>query len=136
MKLIKLIAVGLISLSISQAYADTSLKKIIENLDISSFRNSLGPRSPEKGATLPSFGFNIPINYDNKEIYGLTDKNNSWSYSIKIIKEEKNNITICFYDYANTTQSTYKAAEALKLKKDINGKYASISENITNISCN
>ncbi|EKK5432648.1 MULTISPECIES: hypothetical protein [Enterobacter cloacae complex] len=119
----------------NSAHATVNLNQVIENIDISTFRNSLSPRSPESGKTLPAMGFDIPVKYDDQTFYGLTNKENTWTYSISNLKVNGSKLSACFYDYANPTQASYKSVTLLTLVKNKTGKYSVISESTNSTQC-
>lgn len=119
----------------NDAYATDTLNQIIENIDISTFKNSLSPRSPENGKTLPAMGYNVPVKYEDQTIYGLTDKENSWTFSISNLKINGKKLSACFYDYANPTRASYKSVTLLTFVKNNTGKYSVISESPDSSQC-
>lgn len=119
----------------NSAHATVNLNQVIENIDISTFKNSLSPRSPEKGETLPAMGFDVPVKYEDQTIYGLTNKENTWTYSVSNLKVKGSKLSACFYDYANPTQASYKSVTLLTLVKNKTGKYSVISESPDSTQC-
>lgn len=108
---------------------------IAENLDITSFKNSLGPRSLTKGTTLPMLGFTKAAYDEQSKVYELTDVKNTWTYSVKVIAEHKTNADICFYDFASRPNASYRSIQKLAIKESSNGKYIATKQYQNNIAC-
>ncbi|HCM6772061.1 TPA: hypothetical protein N3069_005061 [Klebsiella pneumoniae] len=107
---------------------------ILNNLDVTTFNNSLRPRSPNPGDTVRTFGFNYPV--DNKNnLYSLTNESKSRTYSIKLINYDKINkiYAVCFFDIASPP-ATYRAKVKLFLKK-VDGRYISVSDELIKEQC-
>ncbi|MGK8934768.1 hypothetical protein ACRS85_18840 [Pluralibacter gergoviae] len=100
---------------------------ILNHLDVSTFRNSLQPKSPNPGDTVRTFGYNIELTTNKGESYTLTNNAGSCKYSVKFLNYNKNKkiYTICFYDIASPP-ATYNGSLKLSLKK-IKEKYVSIT---------
>lgn len=132
----KYMIAALCVLTSNSAFASHDLNTIIKKLDVTSFRNSLGPRSLPKGTTLPSVGFNKSVDYKDSNMAGLTNEENAWTYSIKELKKHNENVVVCFYDYASPGQGSYRSVELLTLTKTDNGLYISTNEKQATEECN
>jgi len=109
-----------LSFSLTNAYADGSasklvLQQIIDKLDMTSFRNSIGPRREEGKYTLKEYGAS-KISFNGK-IAVVHTQDDSWQYTITLLDEESK---ICFEDQAMNSGS-YHSQNAYILIEDKSG---------------
>ncbi|BDH45307.1 pesticin immunity protein [Salmonella enterica subsp. enterica serovar Choleraesuis] len=101
----------------STALANTLPSEILNNLNLHSFHNSLRPRGAIDGDTVKKFGFDVQKDEQNKNYYSVTDKEQSWTYSVKVLKQHNDKYYVCFYDFA-TPPATYRGIQEIIVIKD------------------
>ena len=93
------------------------LEQLVNELDLASFRNSLGPRRDPQHRTLSSFGLKYKIIDANTAVV----ENAEWTYTLRIIQRGDINgdgiedIELCFTDKAK--HATYHAQSPLLVTK-------------------
>ena len=97
---------------------------LVENLDLSTFRNSLGPRRSEARRTFATLGI-VPTQVQTDSVV-LED--NAWFYSLRILRRTDINrdgfedLEVCFTDRAK--QGTYSTQQALLITRYSASSYA------------
>lgn len=130
----KLLIVALTTVAFT-AYAKPSLSQsffpkkdvaqfLAQNLDLSTFRNSLGPRRTETQRTFAALGI-LPTQVQADEV---VMESNEWFYSLRILRRADINgdgledFEVCFTDRAK--QGTYSAQQALLVTRYSTSSYA------------
>ena len=104
--------------SLAVANEDIALT-ILKNIDVTSFRNSLGPKHLATGTKLSQTEFNIfTTQQDNKDTYYATDKNKNFEYSVRILTTSKNETFICFGDHALKGTGNIETALTVQINSD------------------
>lgn len=108
-----------------------SAAEVLQYLDMTSFRNSLGPRR-EPGLRVPSdWGFS-ELTIDNG--HATLEEPGEWEFSLGIIRIARDGVIACFYDRARNG-GTYNAQQALRIVRDKAGGYRVADQNIIEPSC-
>ena len=125
----KLFCLALIFLS-SSGLAEKNTytaKDILQNLEINSFSNSLRSRNYSSTTTFKQTEFTHGA-YDKNKYFSLTDDNNSWMISLKVIGIKKDEYSVCFGDFSIIRPPTYVAAYPLIIKKNKSGNFIVVKE--------
>jgi hypothetical protein len=124
-----LMTIGVASMATSaeRGNEDTLALSILKNLEVTTFNNSLRPRHYPEGTTIDQTPFHV---YEKvagrKGVYSATDKEGSWIYSVRVMKQINKDVAICFTD--QSLQGSYLAASPLLVRKNRNGHYAVVKE--------
>lgn len=96
--------------------------EILEHLEVNTFRNSFRPRHHPQGTTLGQTPYRIFTKEEGSEAtYSATDEEQSWVYSVTVMKAGPQGVTVCFVD--QSLQGTYLTAAALLVRKKPNNHY-------------
>lgn len=125
----KLFILVFITLS-SSAFAENNTytaKDILQNLELNTFDNSLSHGTYKKQTTFKQTEFtNIETN--KKKHIALTNEDNSWMISLKIIGIKRDEYTVCFEDFSLIRPPTYVAIHPLLIKKAKSGNFIVVKE--------
>lgn len=104
---------------------DALALEILEHLEVNTFRNSFRPRHYPQGTTLGQTPYRIFTKEEGFEAtYSAIDEEQSWVYSVRVMKTGPKGITVCFVDHS--LQGTYLTAAALLVRKKPNNHYVVI----------
>jgi hypothetical protein len=105
---------------------------VAQNLDLTSFANSVGPRR-KPGARLPAdYGFTHVDGNDSLAV--LSEPDRSWELSVELISRNGDDVVICFGDDARNG-GTYHSQQPLTLHKGLDGVYRALDERPQVPSC-
>lgn len=100
----------LLFMSVTASAAD--LNDIYKHLDITSFNSSLRPMQTDNERFLPEFS-HLPSPIIKKNEIKIEDE--YWLYSIKVMRENKLDIHVCFLDVSK--DGTYDTQEPIIIRK-------------------
>ena len=130
MKLKILIALtALVASGSSQASSvdPTEIDGVIKHLDLTTFRNSVGPRQVSGKKTFADYGFS-PV---EKTVNGakLVHDDKGWMMGFSIISADPTSLRLCFYDRGlarpgDLRAPSYNATSALLVSKSRRGMWA------------
>lgn len=98
-------------------------KKILMNLDITSFDNSFGPKQLPKGTVIKNTEYNVFTVKEN--VAYVSNLRKYWVYSLQVVSEKNALLTVCFTD--KSLHGTYYHVSKLELKK-VGDRYISEKE--------
>lgn len=104
-----------------------SAKDILQNLELNTFDNSLSHGTYEKQTTFKQTEF-TNIESNKKKHIALTNEDNSWMISLKIIGIKRDEYTVCFEDFSLIRPPTYVAIHPLLIKKTNSGNFIVVKE--------
>ncbi|EKK3320102.1 pesticin immunity protein [Salmonella enterica] len=104
-----------------------SAKDILQNLELNTFDNSLSHGTYEKQTTFKQTEF-TNIESNKKKHIALTNEDNSWMISLKIIGIKRDEYTVCFEDFSLIRPPTYVAIYPLLIKKTNSGNFIVVKE--------
>lgn len=107
--------------SASTGGAETEIAKVVETLDVLSFRNSIRPRSRPDAHTLQQYGFTKVKSVTEKAI-SLAQEDDSWYFSLRIARDDGDTKVLCIEDDANNG-GTYRSAFELRIVRSAEGLY-------------
>lgn len=125
----RLFGLALIALS-SSAFAENNTytaKDILQNLELNTFDNSLSHGTYEKQTTFKQTEF-TKIESNKKKHIALTNEDNSWIISLKILGIKRDEYTVCFEDFSVIRPPTYVAVTPLLIKKTKSGNFIVVKE--------
>ncbi|MBK5408981.1 hypothetical protein JFU58_10575 [Pseudomonas sp. TH34] len=100
---------------------ETEIAKVVETLDVLSFRNSMRPRSRPDAHTLQQYGFTKVRSVTDKAI-SLALEDDSWHFSLRIARDDGDTKVLCIEDDANNG-GTYRSAFELMIVRSAEGLY-------------
>lgn len=104
---------------------DALALEILEHLEVNTFRNSFRPRHYPQGTTIGQTPYRIFAKEEGFEAtYSAIDEEQSWVYSVTVMKAGPQGVTVCFVDHS--LQGTYLTASALLVRKKPNNHYVVI----------
>ncbi|AYO78684.1 pesticin immunity protein [Sphingobium yanoikuyae] len=123
MKTVKLFLISAMlasSATVISAVKDDAVDSVLENLDLTSFPNSTGPRRVSGKKTFSDYGFSV-IRKDRLSAY-MEMGSHEWAMSFDVLSMTDSQMTICFRDRARNGGS-YNAVSALSLSKSPEGMW-------------
>ncbi|MBA0177626.1 bacteriocin immunity protein [Pectobacterium carotovorum] len=102
----------------------TDVLTLLKHLDVTTFRSSFGPKHFPKGTLLKDTGDYV-FSQEN-DWAEATEKDGSWTYSLRIISENEKEIIVCFVDDAHI--GSYFATSPFLIKKTKNAQAYSVIE--------
>ncbi|WDF98037.1 bacteriocin immunity protein [Pectobacterium carotovorum subsp. carotovorum] len=102
----------------------TDALTVLKHLDVTTFRSSFGPRHFPKGTLLKDTSDYV-FSQEN-DWAEATEKDGSWTYSLRIISENEKEIIACFVDDAHI--GSYFATSPFLIKKTKNAQAYSVIE--------
>lgn len=103
--------------------AGTEIEKVVQSLDVLSFRNSIQPRSRPDAHTLKEYGFTKILSVTDKAI-SLAEEDGSWYFNLRIVRDNGKSKVLCVEDSANNGGS-YSSIFELTVKRSPDGFYRS-----------
>ncbi|NVZ91328.1 hypothetical protein HX813_24140 [Pseudomonas yamanorum] len=107
--------------SASTGSGETEIAKVVETLDLLSFRNSMRPRARPDAHTLQQYGFTKVRSVTDKAI-SLALEDDSWHFSLRIARDDGDTKVLCIEDDANNG-GTYSSAFELMIVRSAEGLY-------------
>ncbi|WP_224653593.1 bacteriocin immunity protein [Pectobacterium versatile] len=102
----------------------TDALTVLKHLDVTTFRSSFGPRHFPKGTLLKDTSDYV-FSQEN-DWAEATEKDGSWTYSLRIISENEKEIIACFVDDAHI--GSYFSRKPFLIKKTKNTQVYSVIE--------
>lgn len=102
----------------------TDVLTVLKHLDVTTFRSSFGPRHFPKGTLLKDTSDYV-FSQEN-DWAEATEKDGSWTYSLRIISENEKEIIACFVDDAHI--GSYFSRKPFLIKKTKNTQAYSVIE--------
>ncbi|MEQ9919455.1 bacteriocin immunity protein [Pectobacterium brasiliense] len=102
----------------------TDALTLLKHLDVTTFRSSFGPRHFPKGTLLKDTSDYVFS--QEKDWAEATEKDGSWTYSLRIISENEKEITVCFVDDAHV--GSYFSMNPFLIKKTKNTQSYSMTK--------
>ncbi|KGA39543.1 bacteriocin immunity protein [Pectobacterium odoriferum] len=102
----------------------TDALTVLKHLDVTTFRSSFGPRHFPKGTLLKDTSDYVFS--QEKGWADATEKDGSWTYSLRIISENEKEIIVCFVDDAHI--GSYFSRKPFLIKKMKNAQAYSVIE--------
>ncbi|MFJ5472157.1 bacteriocin immunity protein [Pectobacterium carotovorum] len=102
----------------------TDALTVLKHLDVTTFRSSFGPRHFPKGTQLKDTSDYV-FSQEN-DWAEATEKDGSWTYSLRIISENEKEITVCFVDDAHA--GSYFSMNPFLIKKTKNTQSYSMTK--------
>ncbi len=127
----------LVSVALASALSmgDPQAADILSKLDMTTFRNSLRPRSEEGMKRPADWRFADPASeggwaYLTQEVAGRP----AWTIGLRIIRREGEAVVACFSDRAQNG-GTYAARSALRIVRDDAGGYHVVQQGLEEPTC-
>ncbi|MFJ5319631.1 bacteriocin immunity protein [Pectobacterium versatile] len=102
----------------------TDALTVLKHLDVTTFRSSFGPRHFPKGTLLKDTSDYVFS--QEKDWADATEKDGSWTYSLRIISENEKEIIACFVDDAHI--GSYFSRKPFLINKTKNTQAYSVIE--------
>ncbi|KGA31034.1 bacteriocin immunity protein [Pectobacterium odoriferum] len=102
----------------------TDVLTLLKHLDVTTFRSSFGPKHFPKGTLLKDTSDYVFS--QEKGWADATEKDGSWTYSLRIISENEKEIIACFVDDAHI--GSYFSRKPFLIKKTKNTQAYSVIE--------
>ncbi|GKX44609.1 hypothetical protein SOASR015_36430 [Pectobacterium carotovorum subsp. carotovorum] len=102
---------------------------MLKHLDVTTFRSSFGPKHFPKGTLLKDTGDYV-FSQENGWA-DATEKDGSWTYSLRIISENEKEVIACFVDDAHI--GSYFSRKPFLIKKTKNTQAYSVIEPDRNV---
>ncbi|GKW05052.1 bacteriocin immunity protein [Pectobacterium carotovorum] len=107
----------------------TDALTVLKHLDVTTFRSSFGPKHFPKGTLLKDTGDYV-FSQEN-DWADATEKDGSWTYSLRIISENEKEVIACFVDDAHI--GSYFSRKPFLIKKTKNTQAYSVIEPDRNV---
>jgi hypothetical protein len=119
-RVFKYASVMIVGLGLPAAAQEVAPQTVADALDMTSFRNSIGPRRAEGARTLADYGFVHSESEGNTAYY--EDAEGGWRFSIGLISLDGKTATLCITDKAQNGGS-YFTRKPLVAELDADGLY-------------
>jgi hypothetical protein len=106
---------------------------VVENLDVTSFPSSIGPRREKGKIYFKDYG--LVEKTVTESAAELAEKGGGWRFSIKVLEHSKSGILICLEDQA-TNGGTYHTQTVLSLRRETDkGPLRAEKRDVTHKDC-
>lgn len=126
---VALMSVGGLSLadSVAEGRDEALALSILKHLEVNGFRNFLRLRHYPAGTTLGQTPYRIYEKVADAEgTYSAVDEERSWIYSVEVMEQGNQGITISFVD--QNLRGSYLFASPLRVEKNRAGHYVAVKE--------
>jgi len=109
-----------------------SILNVVQHLDMTSFRNSIGPRRVPGLKTLADYGFtDIRVNGATAEIY---DPVNPWVYRLIVLGRNGTRVRVCVTDHA-LNGGSYWTNETIEVERRPDGMFRAVATRVADRRC-